>query len=61
MIAPRAGVTDPEGRWPRCAGLAEDGALLVRPDQFVAWRTATMPDHPAADLAEALTRVLARE
>jgi hypothetical protein len=32
----------------------------VRPDQFVAWRTATMPDHPGADLAEALTRVLAR-
>jgi putative polyketide hydroxylase len=59
-VASGTGVTDPEGRWPRCAGLAEDGALLVRPDQFVAWRAATMPDHPAADLTAALTHVLAR-
>ena len=27
-----------DGRWPGAAGIPEDGALLVRPDQFVAWR-----------------------
>ncbi|MEU9116980.1 FAD-dependent monooxygenase [Streptomyces sp. NPDC048483] len=57
-IAPGAGVSDPEGRWPAIAGLAEDGALLVRPDQFVAWRTATLSDHPAEDLLRVLTRLL---
>jgi putative polyketide hydroxylase len=57
-IAPSADVADRHGRWPHCAGLAEDGALLVRPDQFVAWRAATMPDDPAVDLTQALTRVL---
>ncbi|MFJ9853906.1 FAD-dependent monooxygenase [Streptomyces sp. NPDC101150] len=58
-IAPGAGVTDPEGRWPEIAGLTEDGALLVRPDQFVAWRTATRSDHPAEDLIRVLTQLLA--
>jgi putative polyketide hydroxylase len=57
-VAPSADVADRHGRWPHCAGLAEDGALLVRPDQFVAWRAAAMPDDPAVDLTRVLTRVL---
>jgi hypothetical protein len=57
-IAPDAEVTDPEGRWPRPAGLADDGALLVRPDGFVAWRSPTMTERPADDLAHALAQVL---
>ncbi|ARF57789.1 FAD-dependent monooxygenase [Streptomyces gilvosporeus] len=57
-IAPGAEVTDPEGRWPGIAGLAEDGALLVRPDQFVAWRAAALPDHPAEELIRVLGRLL---
>ncbi|MER6950130.1 FAD-dependent monooxygenase [Nonomuraea sp. NPDC000554] len=60
-IAPGAGLTDPEGRWPGIAGLGADGALLVRPDQFVAWREPALPDHPADALAQALTRLLARD
>ena len=60
-IAPEASVVDREGKWPRIAGLAEDGAVLVRPDQFVAWRKATLSDHPADDLAQAFTRLLGRE
>ncbi|MEU8437220.1 FAD-dependent monooxygenase [Streptomyces sp. NPDC029216] len=60
-IGPEADVTDPEGRWPRAAGLTEDGALLVRPDQFVAWRAPVMGAHPANDLTRALTRLLARD
>jgi 2-polyprenyl-6-methoxyphenol hydroxylase-like FAD-dependent oxidoreductase len=59
-IAPGVEVTDPQGRWPRVAGLADDGALLVRPDGFVGWRAPTMTGQPAADLADALTRLLAR-
>jgi hypothetical protein len=59
QIAPGAKVIDPQGRWPRPAGLADDGALLVRPDGFVAWQAPTMTDQPIADLAHALTQVLA--
>jgi putative polyketide hydroxylase len=55
-----ADVAGQQGRWPHCAGLGGDGALLVRPDQFVAWRAATMSDDPAADLTRVLTRVLLR-
>ena len=51
---------DPDGRWPGIAGLAEDGALLVRPDQFVGWRGATLSADPADELAYALSRLLAR-
>lgn len=58
-IAPGAEVTDPHGRWPHVAGLAEDGALLVRPDGFIAWRARTMTGRPAADLSHALACVLA--
>jgi 2,4-dichlorophenol 6-monooxygenase len=32
--------TDPEGVWLRTCGLGDRGALLVRPDQHVAWRAA---------------------
>ncbi|MQY08373.1 FAD-dependent monooxygenase [Actinomadura macrotermitis] len=53
-------VHDTEGRWPHVAGLEADGALLVRPDGFVAWRSPAMTENPAAALATALDRVLAR-
>ncbi|MBE3009263.1 hypothetical protein IL992_08650 [Microbispora sp. NEAU-D428] len=53
-----------DGRWPGLAGIAADGALLVRPDQIVAWRAPALPagpaGDPAADLARALAHVLAR-
>ncbi|XVQ88740.1 FAD-dependent monooxygenase [Microbispora siamensis] len=57
-------VFDRAGRWPGLAGIAEDGALLVRPDQIVAWRVPALPagpaTDPAADLARVLAHVLAR-
>ncbi|WP_074309758.1 FAD-dependent oxidoreductase [Singulisphaera sp. GP187] len=43
-------VEDPEGRFPAAAGISPDGALLVRPDGFVGWRSPTAagaPDLPA--------------
>jgi 2,4-dichlorophenol 6-monooxygenase len=47
-------VLDTEGHWATVGGLEPGGALLVRPDQHVAWRTRTLPDDPAAALREAL-------
>jgi putative polyketide hydroxylase len=53
-------VSDASGRWAEQAGLGGDGALLVRPDQFVAWRSPAGPADPAAALVGALTRILSR-
>jgi 2-polyprenyl-6-methoxyphenol hydroxylase-like FAD-dependent oxidoreductase len=41
-------------------GLERGGAVLVRPDGIVAWRTRTMPVDPAAALAEAIEITLGR-
>ncbi|MGW8395325.1 FAD-dependent monooxygenase [Streptomyces lydicus] len=60
-IGPGAEVNDPEGDWPRLAGLDEAGALLARPDQFVAWRAGAPSDDPAGELERVLARLLARE
>jgi hypothetical protein len=36
------------------------GAALVRPDGHVAWRSPWLPDDPAVELSEAMTKILAR-
>ncbi|MCF1509554.1 FAD-dependent oxidoreductase [Streptomyces glomeratus] len=51
-------VQDPSGHWADRHGVKDDGAVLVRPDGFVAWRGT---DATGADdrLTDALARVLA--
>jgi 2,4-dichlorophenol 6-monooxygenase len=49
------GLTDPTGAWEAVSGTGPDGAVLVRPDQHVAWRAAGVP----ADPGGVLRRVLA--
>ena len=44
--------------WCALAALGADGALLVRPDQHVAWRAPTLPADPGAALTSALAAVL---
>ncbi|GAB3416303.1 FAD-dependent monooxygenase [Flindersiella endophytica] len=44
-----------EPTWPELYGISPDGAVLVRPDGHIAWRTATASSRPAADLHSALT------
>jgi len=51
-------VSDPGGAFPKTARLADDGALLVRPDGFVAWRGES--ERAAAELGDVLARTLAR-
>ncbi|HEY2959104.1 MAG TPA: monooxygenase, partial [Actinomycetota bacterium] len=41
-------------------GLAADGALLVRPDGFVAWRSPTAAGDPTAELDHVLRATLSR-
>jgi 2-polyprenyl-6-methoxyphenol hydroxylase-like FAD-dependent oxidoreductase len=53
-IAGDVDAVDPEGAWCRAAGVGDHGALLVRPDGFVAWRT----QEPGVDAEAALERAL---
>ena len=48
------------GDWARVRGIGDRGALLVRPDQHVAWRCPELPDEPAAELIAALRQALGR-
>lgn len=49
-----ADVSDPDGVWDAVSGLGADGAVLVRPDQHVAWRSVGPVDDPAGTLAGVL-------
>ena len=53
-------LADKESEWPDLYGVAADGAVLVRPDGHVAWRTATAVSDPRAELTSALRRILSR-
>ncbi|MEU6846113.1 FAD-dependent oxidoreductase [Streptomyces sp. NPDC046716] len=46
--------------WHTRYGVGADGAVLVRPDGFVAWRSADAPADGAGELTAALLRMLAR-
>ncbi|MBL8382634.1 MAG: FAD-dependent monooxygenase [Burkholderiales bacterium] len=53
-------VLDRDHAWRRQRQVGVAGAVLVRPDQHVAWRAPEVPADPAAALQAALARVLAR-
>jgi 2,4-dichlorophenol 6-monooxygenase len=46
------------GRWMAVAGIDAGGALLIRPDQHVAWRSRAAVDDPGAALAAAVRGIL---
>ena len=51
---------DSYGDFAAISEIGEDGAILVRPDHMVAWRSAAAGDAAAADLDSALRSILAR-
>jgi putative polyketide hydroxylase len=59
-IGADADFRDVDGRWAELTGLSPDAALLVRPDDFVAWRADTLPESPEDALNQALSRILGR-
>jgi len=52
------GLRDAYGDWLRAREIDEDGALLVRPDGYIAWRAARLPADPAAALTRAYSSVV---
>ena len=51
---------DSEGDWTRVRGIDASGAILVRPDNFVAWRAATAGPDSTAALCAAVANMIGR-
>jgi 2,4-dichlorophenol 6-monooxygenase len=51
---------DPRCEWLRRRETRSDGAVLVRPDRFIAWRAPTAAEDPRGGLADALSQILGR-
>lgn len=51
---------DLENAWQTKMGAAPEGAVLVRPDGFVAWRACRLPTNPEQELEQALSSILCR-
>jgi 2,4-dichlorophenol 6-monooxygenase len=61
MIGPGGEYADADGRWAAIREISDDGAILVRPDGHVGWRSLTGCGAPADVLANALSRILDRD
>ena len=51
---------DPRLAWAQFRGITEKGAVLVRPDRVVCWRSAGAAENAAMTLADALGKILGR-
>lgn len=61
VIGPGREVTDLYDDWARRREIEESGALLVRPDKHIAWRSSSLPDDPESALRTALLTILSRD
>jgi 2-polyprenyl-6-methoxyphenol hydroxylase-like FAD-dependent oxidoreductase len=53
-----AGPADVDGHWHEVYGVEPTGAVLVRPDGYVGWRSASLTSDPSAALADAFYSIL---
>jgi 2,4-dichlorophenol 6-monooxygenase len=64
LVAHRVGgaadLRDRDGVWPELRGHADDGAILVRPDAHVAFRSMALPADPLGVLRQAVNVALSR-
>jgi 2-polyprenyl-6-methoxyphenol hydroxylase-like FAD-dependent oxidoreductase len=56
-LSPAGPLRDVDGRWQSLYRVDEDGAVLIRPDGFIAWRAATAGASAQAALEQALARL----
>jgi 2,4-dichlorophenol 6-monooxygenase len=61
VIGPGQEVTDLYYDWAKLREVQEEGAILVRPDKHVGWRSVTLPADPRASLYAAVSSLLGRE
>jgi hypothetical protein len=54
LSIPRRAETLGDATWHELYGIQPGGAVLVRPDGHIAWRSATPPTNPAKELHSAL-------
>jgi 2-polyprenyl-6-methoxyphenol hydroxylase-like FAD-dependent oxidoreductase len=59
-IAPDGDLTNPDGRFEKTVGIGAQGALLLRPDGVIGWRTREPHADPRARLDEAMRRLTFR-
>ncbi|MEM6636749.1 MAG: FAD-dependent monooxygenase [Pseudomonadota bacterium] len=59
-IGPRCTIEDHTGDWARTREVRDSGAILVRPDHHVAWRSDAVTNDPTADLTAVMGRILDR-
>ena len=52
---------DPTSTWTRYRQISKQGAILVRPDRFIAWRSIGTSSSPKSELTAALSKVLAHD
>jgi 2,4-dichlorophenol 6-monooxygenase len=60
VIGPGREITDIYFDWTRLREVAEDGAILVRPDKHIGWRSMNLPADPERALHAAVSSLLGR-
>jgi 2-polyprenyl-6-methoxyphenol hydroxylase-like FAD-dependent oxidoreductase len=60
LVGDGGGLGDPDATWLATYGIDDDGAVLVRPDGHVAWRSRSRHTESPATLVAALTHVVGR-
>ena len=60
LVGPAGDLTDPDGRFAHVYGISPSGAVLVRPDGFVAWRASEIRETPENVLVGALSSIVSR-
>jgi 2-polyprenyl-6-methoxyphenol hydroxylase-like FAD-dependent oxidoreductase len=53
-------ICDVDGKWAKLTGWSAESAMLVRPDDFVAWRADVTPESGQRELDSVVRRILAR-
>jgi len=61
VIGPGREVTDIYYDWARIREVGEEGAILVRPDKHIGWRSMGLPEDPERSLREAMASLLGRQ
>jgi len=60
-IGAHGDLANADGSWADAYGVSDRGAALIRPDGFVAWRSADAADDPVQQLTSVLAKLLVRE